>query len=247
MDRPPRHRAALGALAAGLIAAAHAGCDDATTTCAARAAVISITAPPGFAELQLDGLPVELAWTADEDPAGFTVTLVDGSTRHPLASLPGAARGLRFDGTGADGERIPPGNYTLELGVTCALDDVTTLDGGGFHLVVVQGVRFRDATLSFTGAQTTRDVHLTTVSRSAIDLELAVADPTGVTRTFTRAAIPGELVPVERSYPFTGDDLAGAPIPAGTYTIVARVRTAAGATPVERPGPVLTWMPGALR
>jgi hypothetical protein len=57
------------------------------------------------------------------------------------------------------------------------------------------------------------------------------------------ASIPGELVPTPRSYPFTGMDAGGAPIPAGTYTLAAFIH-ARGDTIVYRvDGPTLTWTP----
>lgn len=202
------------------------GCAD-DVVCPA-AGEFRLTAPDGFAELGATGT-VTIAWQADGTP-GASVRLraiaTDGvaDVALPPANLEDGQ--LAWDGTDA-GARVPPANYRVGgdvaqvggcAGATIAPDDL--------HLIVVQGVRLPTAAIELLGSQPDREVAITTVNRSSQPLVLAL-DPSlavdGDELEFAAATIPGEFTPFGRRYPFAGTTTAGAAIPAGSYTLVARL------------------------
>lgn len=223
-----------------------AGCGD--DGGGAPLADFALTAPDGFAEL-VPGETVAIAWQVSTAPSHALVLAASTGDEPPVTIHRGplTAGQVAWDGRGADQVLAAAGNYQLTataLGPGDAV--VATVEGGAGHLVVLQGVRFRDAALDFTGAQAARDLVLTTVTRSVIDLTLVV-DPdvavAGDERPLLTATIPGELVPTTRSYPFTGRTAADQPLAGGHYTLAALVRARAGARTYRVDGPGLTWTP----
>lgn len=248
MVRSSRHLA-VAAVAGGAAALIAPGCTS-PDACPAAESSYQLVEPAGFAQKTPTGPAIEIAWTIDSDATSFHLDLAPsgGATGAavPLADLGPGARTFAFAGASADGAPVPPGNYAVRMTLRCGdVTNDTVVDGGPLHLVVVQGVRFRDAALAFTADQADRHVVLTTVTRTQMELELAVADAAGPPRVFARALIPGELVPFERSYPFTGQDIDGTDVPAGTYAVLARVRAPGAGESTEVAGPTLTWTPGS--
>lgn len=206
-----------------------------------------LTAPDGFAE-QVPTTTVDVAWTVSAASYGLELDVVSGDEPAIMIQRRALEPGtIAWDGEGTVGARVPAGNYRV-LAIALGPDDgaVQTVDGGADHLIVVQGVRFRDRTLSFTGAMATRELVVSTVARSTMELTL-VLDPDLTTeldeKPLLTASIPGELAPVARSYPFTGMDASGAPIAAGAYTVAAVIRARGGAITYRIDGPTLTWAP----
>lgn len=207
-----------------------------------------VTAPDGFVEL-VPTTTVELAWQVTPSTAfGLELDVVAGAAPpRPITTQALASGTFTWDGRDLARTAVPPDNYQLRA-VALGPDDgeVDTADGDNAHLIVVQGVTFRDAALTFTGGQAARELVLTTVARSTIELAL-VADPdpaiAGDELPLLTASIPGELVPRPRSYPFTGRTADDRAIAAGTYVLAAVVRARAGAITYRVDGPTLTWTP----
>lgn len=221
-----------------LLAIAPACADDVVCPSAGD---FALTAPDGFAEL-VPGATVMIGWAADGD-SGADVELQAFSTDQDVTiALPPALLG---DGQLAwNGGDAPPGNYRLGGTVArIAQCEGLTITPDDLHLVVVQGLRLPTAALAFTGAQSTRTINVTTVTRSTLMVRYVV-DPDlatgGDELAFAQATIPGELVAVPRSYPFTGMTTTGAAIPAGTYTLAALVGDPLA---YRVDGPSLTWTP----
>jgi hypothetical protein len=207
-----------------------------------------VTAPDGFAELA----PTETATIAWEVTAsggfGLELAVVSGDEPAVLVERRALASGsLGWDGDDPAGDRVPAGNYQVRA-IALGPDDgtVQAVDGGATHLLVVQGVRFRDDALAFTGGQASRELALVTVTRSTLALTLVI-DPDvavpGDERALVTASVPGELAPTPRSYPFTGRDADDRAIAGGTYTLAAIVAARAGAITYRVDGPTLTWTP----
>lgn len=209
---------------------------------------LRVTAPDGFAELG-PGEAADVAWEVTaSDAYGLELGVVgDDVAPRMIERRPLAAGTLRWNGVQLDGIRAPAGNYHVYASALGPDDGaVQTVDGGADHLIVVQGVRFRDATLSFTDADLPGALVLSTVARSPMELTLVLDPDVGTEldeKTLLTASIPGELVPVARSYPFTGLDASGAPIGGGTYTLAAVIRARGGAITYRVDGPTLTWTP----
>ena len=235
---------ALVALTSG--GAGTCGSDDGATD-PTPLADFAVTAPDGFAEL-VPTTTVGIAWQVTASPAyGLELEVVSGAEPARVITTVDLASGsLTWDGRDQARAAAPPGNYRLRA-IALGPDDgeVDTADGDAAHLIVVQGVRFRDRTLAFTGAQAGRDLVLTTVARSPLELDLLL-DPdlatAGDELPLLTATIPGELVPVGRSYPFTGRTADDHAIAAGTYVVVAELH-ASGGIMYRVDGPTLTWTP----
>lgn len=223
-----------------------AGCGD--DGVGAPLADFEVTAPDGFVEL-VPGETVTIAWQVSAAPSDALVLSAATGDEPALTLYRGPLRAgqVAWDGRAPDQALAAAGNYQLTAAALGPDDGVVaTVDVGAGHLIVLQGVRFRDATLDFTGAQATRELVLTTVTRSVMELTLAV-DPdlavAGDERPLSTATIPGELVPTTRSYPFTGRTADDQPLAGGRYTLAALVRARAGARTYRVDGPVLTWTP----
>lgn len=207
-----------------------------------------VTAPDGFAEIAPNEA-AEIAWDVTaSDAYGLEVGVVGAGGAQVVIDQRVLAPGsVSWRGRDLAGATVPPGNYRVYASALGPDDGaVQTVDGGATHLVVVQGVRFRDATLAWTGADATREMVISTVTRSTMALTLLLdvdPDTTGDERVLLRASIPGELVPVARSYPFTGRDADGVAIPGGTYTLAAVIAARDGAITYRVDGPTLTWTP----
>lgn len=224
--------------------AALAACQE-VEPCYEVADAFALTRPTGASEL-VPGESVRFEWEPIDVPGAVVAfVLVDGERRIPVGTV---ATGLGVHDVRTDdgGQPVPMGVYRVQ-GVFggCALS-APPYEGGATRLVFAQGVTFADASLTITGAETPRDVELTTVSLSTVELELH-ADPTpgtdGDELLFATGTVPGELVAMTRRYAFTGMTTTGAAIPGGTYRIVARVRARDGAVVYDVPGPQLTWTP----
>jgi hypothetical protein len=205
--------------------------------------------PDGFAEL-VRGDTVDVTWDVTTAP-GLELRLDvlpggDPTTPLPLRWTDLAPGTLAWDGT-VQGARLLAGHFELRATALTSGEEVLQhVDGGAQHLIVLQGVRFRDQTLAFTGAQANRELVLTTVTRSVMEMTLALDPDTGADGDelpLLTASIPGELVPTTRSYPFTGRTAADDAIAAGTYTLIAQVRARGGANTYVDYGPQLTWAP----
>lgn len=207
-----------------------------------------LTAPDGFVEL-VPTTSATLAWEVTASPAlALQLDALTGAEPPVLIDRRALAAGtLAWDGRDPAGVAARPGNYQIRA-TALGPDDgtVDTADGDNAHLVVVQGVRFRDATLAFTGAAPARDMVLTATTRSTLELTLLL-DPdlaiAGDELPLLTATVPGELVPTARSYPFTGRTAGGHAIAAGAYVLAASIRARAGTITYRTDGPTLTWAP----
>jgi hypothetical protein len=234
-----RHAALLG------LTIALAACEE-PEGCPEVASSFALTAPGGATEL-VPGASVRLTWTPIEGTSAVVAfVLVEGDARIPTGTVPVSA-GMHDVSTTDGGAPIAPGVYRIQ-GVFggCALSE-PAYDAGALRLVFAQGVTFADTSLTITGAQTPRDVAITTVSLSSFELELLV-DPTpggaaGDELVFAAGTVPGELVAMNRRYAFTGMTMQGQAIPAGQYRIVARVHARSDTVVYDVPGPELTWQP----
>jgi len=226
---------------AGIVVVAVAGACSGDDVVCPSAGDFVLTAPDGFVEL-VPGGSITVAWTSD-GTGGASVqleaTATDSDDRFALPPANLEDGQVVWDGAGA-----PPANYRLG-GQVAKVGGCqgATLPPDDLHLVVVQGLRMPTAPLAFTGAQATRTVTITSVTRSSLMVRYAV-DPDlaidGDELVFAAATLPGELAPVPRSYPFSGTTTDGTPIAAGTYTLVALVDLPTGYRAV---GPTLTWTP----
>lgn len=217
-----------------------AGCAD---DAACPTAQFALTGPAGFAQLTPGG-SVTIAWSFDGDPAATVALRVAATDGVADIALPSAVQGtgeLTWNGRDGAGALAPPANYRIGGEVTAAggCGDATVVPDD-LHLIVVQGVRLPTAAIAFTGAQATRMITVTTVTRSMVQLTLGLDPDAGVDGdelAIFEATIPGEFTPTAHSYPFIGMTTAGSPIPAGTYDLIANF---AGARTI---GPRLTWTP----
>lgn len=207
-----------------------------------------LTAPDGFAEL-VPTTTVEIAWQVTSSSAfGLELDAVAADGAPILLDRRALTSGsFAWDGRGADAIPVAPGNYQISASALGPDDGtVATVAGDNAHLVVVQGVRFRDAALTFTGGAGGRELVLTTVTRSPLELTLAL-DPSPTTAgdelPLLTATIPGELVPTPRSYPFTGRTAADQPIAGGSYVLAALVRARGGTIAYRVDGPTVAWTP----
>lgn len=207
-----------------------------------------LTAPDGFAEL-VPTTTVAIAWQVTTSPAlGLELDAVAAGEAPTMIDRRALTSGsLDWNGRGPTGLAVPPGNYQISASALGPDDGaVATVEGDNAHLVVVQGVRFRDGALTFTGGGGGRELVLTTVTRSPLELTLAL-DPSpladGDELPLLTATIPGELVPTPRSYPFTGRTAADQPIAGGSYVLAALVRARGGTIAYRVDGPTLTWTP----
>lgn len=209
-----------------------------------------LTSPDGFVEL-IPTSTVELAWDVTARPPLSLELDLDlvGSVEpalviHHAQLAPGS---FTWDGLDTRNQPALPGNYQVRaIAVEPSFGTVDARPGDNAHLVVVQGVRFRDGELSFTGAQSSRELALTTVNRSVMAMTLALdPDPAveGDELPLLTANVPGELVPFARTYPFTGRTAADAPVPGGRYQLVALIAAEDGARHYRVAGPGLSWAP----
>ena len=222
--------------------------DDDGDPAALPLAQYELLAPDGFEEL-IPTKTVEVAWAVEPGPRILRMEAIEGD-RAPVTIYDGAvqAAALQWDGRDVDtGAAAAPGNYQVRARVVNERGgEYDSRLGDNAHLIVIQGVTFRDATLAFTGAQATRDVVLTTTARSVMELTLAL-DPDVATAgdelPLLTATIPGEFASFARSYPFTGRTAADQPIAAGTYVVAAQLRAVAAGVAYRVDGPTLTWTP----
>ncbi len=213
--------------------------------CLESVAAFTLTRPTGATEL-VPGASVRFEWTPVDAPGAVVAfVLVEGEARVPVGTVD-TSLGVYQWSTADGGQPVPMGVYRVQ-GVFggCALS-APPYDGGATRLVFAQGVTFADTSLTITGAQTPRELELTTVSLSSVELEL-LADPTpgvdGDELVFATATVPGELVAMTRRHAFTGTTTTGAAIPGGMYRVVARVHAQDGAVVYDVAGPQLTWTP----
>ena len=206
-----------------------------------------LLAPDGFAEL-VPSRTVDVAWSVTPAPYGLQLDALDRDGRPWMLDRRSLEPGsLAWDGEDPAGEPAPPGHYTVRATALGPDDgEAGTFDGGVAHLIVVQGVRFRDQALVYTGADAQRPLVLTTVARSPFELSLFLDRDIGVPDDelpLLDDDVPGELVPVERTYGFSGRTRDGAPVPAGEYVLYARVIARQGTVVYRVNGPTLDWTP----
>jgi hypothetical protein len=207
---------------------------------------LRLTAPSGAVELvpvPAEGLAV--AWTADVDgDVALTLGMVPDRVGDPtiaMATVPATVGLLTW--------ALPtpaPRAGTYRVHATAYGDGRPLVDASASAIVVMQGVEFDAAALTFTGADLDRDVDVTATVGRPIDVELA-ATPTGATAPrylLVTASIASDLAPIGRSFRWTGVAQDGAALPAGAYDVTLRV------APQARPGTrydvgglVVTWTP----
>jgi hypothetical protein len=212
-----------------------AACGDAPTLAPplpdAGAPTVAVTAPTGLTPL-VPGHPITI--TTRVDLAG-----ADPSTAHLAVTLDaslGGADQVVFDGAAtagdtsrtfpADDQPFPaPGVYAL----TAALDagDAHVTAPPSVTRVAAQGVVFRRPAPGErveVGAPVDLALDAVTLGPMALTLVLAAENGTaGDEVAIITASIPGELVPVPRTYSFDGTDATGAPVPAGDYRLEADI------------------------
>jgi hypothetical protein len=213
--------------------------------CPEVAGTFALSAPTGASEL-MPGSPVHLTWEPiTGTSAVIAFVLVEGDARVPTGTVDVSA-GMTDLATTDGGAPIPPGVYRIQGAFGgCALSE-PAYDAGPIRLVYAQGVRFADTSLTIASADVPRNIAVTTVSLSTMELEL-LADPTpgtpGDELVFAEAEVPGELVAMPRMYAFTGMTTAGAAIPGGTYAVIARIHARNDTVTYDLPGPQLSWSP----
>lgn len=214
------------------------GCPDVSGT-------FALTAPGGATEL-MPGSPVHLTWEPIlGTSAVIAFVLVEGETRVPTGTVDVSA-GAADIATTDSGAPIPPGVYRIQGAFGgCALSD-PAYDAGPVRLIYAQGVRFADTSITIATADTPRQIAVTTVSLSTLQLELLL-DPTpgtpGDELIFATSSVPGELVAMQRQYAFTGMTTTGAAIPSGSYRVIARIHARNDTVTYDTPGPQLVWSP----
>ena len=235
------------ALVAGGLALVGCGDDGGDGVTAGPLDDFVVLAPSGFSEL-VPTTTVDVTWAVTAALAyGLELQAVAGATPIMIDRRALAPGTLSWNGRDRAGRPAPPGNYQVRA-IALGPDDgeVDTAEGDNAHLIVVQGVSFRDTTLAFTGAPAPRDIVLTTTARSVMELTL-VLDPDVATAgdelPLLTATIPGEFASFARSYPFTGRTAADQPIAAGTYVVAAQLRAVAADIAYRVDGPTLTWTP----
>lgn len=202
--------------------------------------------PSGLVELR-PGAPAPVEWQVNSGPYFLRLDAVDAEDRAVLLDVRGLESGsLQWDGRDPAGRKVPAGHYGVRA---TALDadqrTVGLVEGEPNDRIVVQGVRFPDAALSFTGAQAMRTIGLTVVTLSSVRLTVALdpdEDWSGDELPVVSAEQAGELVPVHRAFAFTGRTTDGAAIPAGRYRLHAIV-IVGGTNGYRVDGPTLDWTP----
>jgi hypothetical protein len=218
---------------------------DVPEGCPDVAGTFALTMPGGATEL-IPGSPVRLTWEPILGTSAVVAfVLVQGDARVPTGTVDVSA-GMADIATTDSGAPIPPGVYRIQGAFGgCALSE-PAYDAGPVRLIYAQGVRFADTSLTIAAADTPRNLAVTTVSLSTLQLELLL-DPTpgtpGDELIFSTSSVPGELVAMQRQYAFTGMTTTGAAIPGGTYSVIARIHARSDTVTYDVPGPQLVWSP----
>lgn len=206
---------------------------------------LAVTAPAAPVEVvPVAGEGLSVAWRFDAERADeieVTVALapVADGAEVPLSAATLAAGAVLWPVPAAPPE---PGVYRALVRAT--LDGEVLAEAAAPGLVVMQGVRFRDAELTFTSDPTTRDLWLTTVVASESRALLYLA-PTidGPRRVFADAVIASDLAPVGRVVTFTGAAVDGTAIPPGDHQAFVEVRTRGDSLRYQRGGLLVHWRP----
>jgi hypothetical protein len=215
VGRPPRH---LVLIALGL--AACGGSDDEPS--------ITLTEPFLFASL-VPTRTIPVAWTAHL--AGDGEATVDVR----LVAEYGGADQLVFDGPvreGATSIEFPaadqpfpaPGVYTVEARLA---SDGVSVEAESDARVGVQGIVFTEPAIGErldASAGTRADIELDGTTFGTLALALMLTPETGAAGdglVIHEASLPGEVLPVHRTYAFDGADATGAPVAAGDYRLTA--------------------------
>ena len=209
---------------------------------AAEVETFQFTMPGAALEIvPVPGEPVAIAWIAAGDP-GVAVDLVLRPRTPPGPDLALGTRALADGGLAWSVPDPAPRAGLYQLRATLR-DGATVLDEVAAPTVVLlQGAEFRDAALTFTGAGTERDLWITVTTASIVEVEVFLAGPAGLRRVLARATVASDLAPIGRVYPFTGQTVDGAAIPAGTHDAFLEVRPPAHAAYL-RGGLTVTWTP----
>jgi hypothetical protein len=234
----------LAALLALTLCAPLAACET-PEGCPEVASTFALSMPNGASEL-VPGSPVRLSWEPIVGTSAVVAfVLVEGDARVPTGTVDVSA-GMADIATTDSGAPIPAGVYRIQ-GVFggCALSE-PVYDAGPVRPLFAQGVRFADTSIAIAAADTPRNIAVTTVSLSTMQLELLL-DPTPATPgdelIFATGSVPGELVAMQRQYTFTGRTTSNAAIPGGTYTVIARIHARNETVTYDVTGPQLTWSP----
>jgi hypothetical protein len=202
------------------------------------------TAPgPAIELVPVPGESLAIAWTAEHDGA-LDVDLELRPTNPPgdpiglgLASIDDGAFTWPLP---ADAPRA--GLYQLVAGVRDGerlLDETTSPS-----IILVQGAEFRDTALTFTGAQTDRDIWIRATLASIIEVEVFLADTsTSPRHVLARFSVASDLAPIGRVIVFNGTTLDGDPIPAGTHHAFIEILARDGTATYLRDGLTVTWTP----
>ncbi len=207
---------------------------------------LRLTAPTGAVELvpvPAEGLAI--AWTAEVDgDVALALTLVPDRVGDPVVAIATVDAAV-----GATTWTLPtpaPRAGTYRLRAEAAAGGRVLATTAASAIVVMQGVEFDAAALTFTGADLDRDVDVTATVGRPIDVELA-ATPVGATAPrylLVAASIASDLAPIGRSFRWTGAAQDGAALPAGAYDVALRVAPQARpGTRYEVGGLVVTWTP----
>ncbi|MEZ4404122.1 MAG: hypothetical protein R3B06_29135 [Kofleriaceae bacterium] len=228
----------------GAVLALVAGCAGPAP---ATIADLRVTAPTGAAEVvPVADEALAIAWTATVTGAvDLTLALVPDQPSNPavtLATVDAAAGQLRW--------LVPrpppaPGTYRLTATATDAAGGAALATAAASAIVVVQGVVFRAAALTFTGADPERDVWLTVTNGQPIDVALELSPPgqAGPRVTVATATIASDLAPVGRVLRFDGTTVDGAPLAGGSYDAHLVVTPPARPTGYQVDGLTIHWTP----
>lgn len=232
-----------------------AACDPVSTP-GPTVRAFRFTAPATPVELvPIAGDWVDCAWTYDVDYAdqlSVTVQAVptagEGGSAW-LASVP-LASGSALYVVPATTAWVPPLNVipagVYQLVATVYDDGASAVlaEATAPGLLVVQGVRFRDAELTFTADVARRDIWMTTVTATVALATVSLTPAAGGTRqVISQATIASDLAPVGRVITFTGHTLDDVAIPAGDYPAVVEIRARGGTVTYERGGLTIHWQP----
>lgn len=230
----------------------------ALTACAPEVDSFAVVEPAASVELvPAPGETVSVAWTyeADADDARELLVAVEavpaGADAGPwLGSAPLFDRRLAFvvpPGPGGAGATFigpspqtpPAGVYQLVATVEDEHEALAADTAAG--LLVVRGAWLRDDSLSFRGSDPDRDIWMTTVTASVARVTLTLWG--AETWTVDEGTIASDLAPVGRVVTFTGLDVDGAPIPAGTYLAQLTISDLDGGRALLVDTAVIDWQP----
>lgn len=206
---------------------------------------LRLTAPVGVAELvPMPGEALTVAWTATATGAAtLRLALAPGRPGDPEVALGDVDLAL-----GALTWPLPapaPRAGTFQIVAVAHAGADVLAERRGSAIVIVQGVEFRDAELTFAAADVERDVWITATLGQPIDVELRATPRGAAAPSYLLATthIASDLAPIGRVFRWTGAALDDAALPAGSYDVAVTVAPQGRAGTYQAGGLVVHWAP----